>query len=217
MFSFLRHPYNCWRQNTQEQRARYQTLQAHLKERNGCFVEAGANDGKTQSNTLGLERWAGWHGLLIEPIPALARACRINRPRCLVENCALVPLNYADTEIEMYDCNLMSVIRGSLPPAEEERHLRQGEGYQGIQARPVRVPARPLSALLDEHGFSRIDLLCLDTEGYELQCLHGVDWQRHRPKHLLIEAGGRDEVSALLSPLYQITATIGDDTLWRLK
>ena len=37
----------------------------------GFFVEAGAHDGFTQSNTYWLERFRGWRGLLVEPMPEL--------------------------------------------------------------------------------------------------------------------------------------------------
>ncbi|KAB7507993.1 hypothetical protein Anas_00609, partial [Armadillidium nasatum] len=36
---------------------------------NGTFIEAGAYDGETFSNTLNLEKELGWSGLLIEPNP----------------------------------------------------------------------------------------------------------------------------------------------------
>ena len=55
----------------------------------GFFVEAGAFDGYTQSNTYFLERARGWRGLLIEPVPALAREARRERRRSTVVNCAL--------------------------------------------------------------------------------------------------------------------------------
>ena len=40
-------------------------------QKNGTFVEAGANDGDTELNTLALETLHGWSGLLIEPVPWL--------------------------------------------------------------------------------------------------------------------------------------------------
>ena len=43
----------------------------------GCFVEVGAYDGVLVSNTWGLAE-AGWRGLMIEPVPDLARLCRKN-------------------------------------------------------------------------------------------------------------------------------------------
>jgi len=54
-------------------------LERHLDFDGGVFVEAGANDGVTQSNTYYFEKFRGWTGLLVEPEPALAAACRRNR------------------------------------------------------------------------------------------------------------------------------------------
>ncbi|KOX67975.1 hypothetical protein WN51_08011 [Melipona quadrifasciata] len=45
-------------------------IQEILKnKKNGFFVECGAYDGETRSNTLALERYLGWDGLLIEADP----------------------------------------------------------------------------------------------------------------------------------------------------
>ena len=48
----------------------------------GFFVEAGGNDGYTQSNTYWLERFRGWRGILVEPMPELYEMCRAGAPRC---------------------------------------------------------------------------------------------------------------------------------------
>ena len=44
-------------------------LEKYLNYDNGFFIELGANDGKTQSNTLYFERYRNWNGILIEPSP----------------------------------------------------------------------------------------------------------------------------------------------------
>src|SRR5215208_4978314 len=64
-------------------------LARHLPERGGVFVEAGAFDGYEQSNTYFLERFRGWRGVLVEPVPELYREARLNRTRSQVFNCAL--------------------------------------------------------------------------------------------------------------------------------
>ena len=89
-------------------------LARRLTKRHGIFVEAGANDGVSQSNTLYFERYLNWRGLLVEPVPALAEECKKNRPGCRVANFALVPLGEAPSEIEMWSCGLMSFVDGSF-------------------------------------------------------------------------------------------------------
>src|SRR5439155_17808987 len=87
-------------------------LGPYLNFKKGFFVEAGANDGIKQSNTLFFEKYYRWKGILIEPIPELAEKCRINRPKCIVENFALVPFGFKDSYADMTYCGLMSLVKG---------------------------------------------------------------------------------------------------------
>jgi FkbM family methyltransferase len=192
-------------------------LASFLNFRQGVFVELGANDGITQSNTLYFERYLGWRGLLIEAIPALAEQCRINRPQAIVHHCACIAADYPNPTVEMRYSNLMSVVKGGLQNSElEERHLSAGRQH----LRPdeteyvVSVPAQPLSAVLDIHQIRHIDLLSLDVEGYEGSVLRGLDFSRHAPKHMLIEVRDRAEIDAILTPHYRILAILQENPLY---
>jgi hypothetical protein len=86
--------------------------------------------------------------------------------------------------------------------------------------RKERVPARPLSAVLDEAGAKRIDLLSLDVEGYEAEVLRGLDFSRHAPDWILIEmhdlAEGRERIGAVLGDRYVEQAQLSPlDVLYR--
>jgi FkbM family methyltransferase len=187
--------------------------------RDGFFVEAGANDGRTQSNTLYFERYRGWTGLLIEPIPKLAQLCRRRRPKDIVENAALVPFDYPDKQIQMQYCDLMSVVKGAMKSEQEEQeHLTRGAKIQGVQTYKTSVPARTLTSILDQHNIERIDLLSLDVEGFELSALKGLDLKRHRPNFMLIEARFRAEIDAHLSPWYDVVSELSHhDVLYRAR
>jgi len=194
-------------------------LRRYLDYDGGFFIEAGANDGIAQSNTLYFEKHHGWRGLLIEPIPELAERCRRNRPTCLVENAALVPKEYAGSHIEMRYCNLMSLVQGAMKTADDQaRHIAAGEVCQAIQSYDVSVPARTLSDILDEHAISEVDLLSLDVEGFEAQALAGLDLARHRPRYLLVEARYRAEIDAILDAHYVALAELSHhDVLYRRR
>jgi hypothetical protein len=62
----------------------------------------------------------------------------------------------------------------------------------------------------------RIDLLSLDVEGFELDVLKGIDFDKYKPSFMLIEARFRDEIDSFLNPLYEpITELSYHDVLYR--
>jgi FkbM family methyltransferase len=163
-------------------------LEPFLPSSPGFFVEAGANDGFEQSNTYWLERFRGWRGLLVEPIPELCEEARAERPGATVVNCALVAPDYADRTVAMRYGGLMSLVSGTgAAPDDEATWSELGTQYGWDEAYDVDVPARTLSSVLDEAGAPAIDLLSLDVEGYEALALAGLDLERHAPALILVE------------------------------
>jgi len=194
-------------------------LEPHIDFDNGIFVEAGANDGETQSNTAYFARHRGWRGLLIEPIPELAARCRVARLESIVENCALVASDADGESVQMTYCGLMSVVNGGWSDPEAERaHVETGRQIQSLTTYHVSVPGRSLSALLHRHKVEHVDLLSLDVEGFERQALEGLDLTRHRPRFILVEARFRGEIDRLLLPYYDVIAQLSHhDLLYRAK
>jgi FkbM family methyltransferase len=176
-------------------------LARYLNFRNGFFIEAGANDGYSQSNTYFLEKKLDWRGVLIEGIPELYERCKKERARSIVHNCALVSNDFPGTTVTMHFAGLMSVVDGALKTeAEQEEHLKAGVDVQHLAGSySIEVPARTLESILDEtQDLPRIDLLSLDVEGYELNVLKGLNLSRYRPKHILVEARFFEEVNGFL-------------------
>jgi FkbM family methyltransferase len=200
-------------------------LKPYLNFKKGFFIEAGANDGVRQSNTLYFERYRGWHGLLIEPIPHLANKCKKNRPKAIVENCALVASDYPDSHIEMQYCDLMSMIKGALDVSIADEHMEKSRKAllkRGEDTYIISVPVCTLSALLDKHGIKKVDFLSLDVEGYEPEALKGIDFSRHRPRFMLIEVRDRQSIEEIIEPWYYPIAVLNtkstyQDILYGLK
>jgi FkbM family methyltransferase len=186
-------------------------LEPFLDFEGGVFVEAGANDGVKQSNTLYFERYKGWTGLLIEPTPRLAEQCRENRPNCNVEHAALVAADYPDNTVELRYCDLMSVVKGGLESEDQEvKHIEEGSRFldKGEEVKEVSAPAKTLSSILDQYGVEQVDLLSLDVEGYEAQALRGIDFQRHRPRYILIEVRDESEIESVIGRHYCHVASL---------
>jgi FkbM family methyltransferase len=191
-------------------------LQPYLNFKKGFFVEAGANDGITFSNTLYFEKYYKWRGILIEPIPQLASQCRINRPKCIVEQYALVSLDFKEAHIEMTYCNHMSLVKGAMNEEEENIHITKGAKIQNIEPFTLKVPTKNLSTILEKHTNRNIDFLSLDIEGYELNALKGIDFDRHKPSWMLIEARYRKEIDGYLKSVYEPVAEFSKyDVLYR--
>jgi FkbM family methyltransferase len=196
-------------------------LRKYVNFRGGIFVEAGANDGLSQSNTAYFERYLGWNGLLVEPIPQLAARCRANRPDSVVEEYALVDAETAAGSVEMTYCNLMSIVGGARGSADADvAHIESGRQYlaSGDNVRKLEVSTATLSSLLVRNGFDRIDLLSLDVEGYEPQALMGLNFAIHAPNWILVEANDPAAVEAVLAGRYGLVAQLSPhDRLYRLN
>lgn len=195
-------------------------LGRYLAKRNGFFIEAGANDGFTQSNTYYLERFLGWQGILVEGIPELFEKARRRRPCSRVFNCALGPVEQEGNEVEMVYGNLMSLVKGAMGNDEaDSQHISYAKQHDSASGSyNIKVPVRTLTSILDECEVSRIDFLSLDVEGFEGPVLRGIDFKRHRPEFICIEARKRAEVEAILCPFYDTVEQLTDlDVLYRIK
>jgi FkbM family methyltransferase len=196
-------------------------LSKYLPFRGGFFIETGANDGISQSNTYYLEKLLGWHGLLIEAVPELHAKCVKRRHHSKVYKCALVSDTYPDTSIEMDYAHLMSAVEGSRKAADAQiAHIEEGVRIQRLTStyRFITV-VRTLSSILDEFPQPiHIDFFSLDVEGYELQVLQGMNIEKYRPTYILVEANFFDEVDRFLSPWYDLIDQFSDnDFLYRVR
>lgn len=167
-------------------------LEKYVDYDNGYFVELGANDGVTQSNSLYFEKHRGWRGLLVEPTPHNFLKCRNNRAaRSRIFCAACVSFEYEQEFVRIAYSNLMSapvnlesdIIDPVAHAKLSERFLRDQELVFEFGA-----VARTLNdLLLTASAPALVDFLSLDVEGAELEVLKGIDHERFRFKYLLIE------------------------------
>jgi FkbM family methyltransferase len=155
----------------------------------GKFLEAGAHDGYTQSNTYFLERHRGWSGVLVEPMPELRAKCERRRPRSQIFGCALVGPEQSDRNVTMHFGDLMSTTGAP-------EHARGGLEVTGRSGYSLAVPALTISSVLDEAGLGELDVIVLDIEGRELDALRGLGLERHSPRYLLLESLAPEETRA---------------------
>jgi FkbM family methyltransferase len=191
-------------------------LEALLARDGGVFLEAGAHDGYTQSNTYYLERFRGWSGVLVEAIPELHTKAAERRARSHVVQCALVGPEDAGGDVTIAFGDLMSKVDDRGAYADGGLRNAGRTGYT------VDVPARTLVDVLDEAGVRGLDLMVLDLEGHELAALRGMDFDRHPVEYLVVEMleqeRQRPAFDRLLDPWFRFAERLSaDDALytWR--
>lgn len=165
-------------------------LDKHLGNRhNGFFIEAGANDGLAQSNTMFFEYYKQWMGILIEPVEELYKECKRNRSINTVSiNSALVSPEQSGKEVEIAYApesnGLMSIVYD-----KSERTERLMKRTLGQEVYYSNVKGTTLNYLLTQYKKTtdKIDLLVLDVEGYEIEVLKGLDFHIWNIEFVLIE------------------------------
>lgn len=141
---------------------------------NGTFVDVGAGHPIHLSNTYFFEK-NGWTGVCIDADPKqyeLLKAARAN-----VEWAAVAA---EEGEIELsqaYDSTYSSTV------GKDE--------YQGIAKgnfkHTIRVPSLRLETILTKHKIGAIDILDIDVEGTELDVWQTFDYDKHKPRVVVIE------------------------------
>lgn len=146
---------------------------APVHRRSGIFVEIGALDGITGSNTYMLEKCFGWTGVLIEGNPTnFARLRKSERSAAMVHASVCPPSAGSVTMTEAGEGVAANV--DAMGPSIKKYFWSQ----RGQLARTVTVPCVTMSALLDACGFGHADYLSVDVEGGEDKILAGTDPSR---------------------------------------
>jgi FkbM family methyltransferase len=145
----------------------------------GFYIDIGAGHPVYDNVTFAFYL-AGWRGITVEPNPTLAALGRAVRPRDVpFEGLA----GAAPGEATLY---LQREFHGLSTTIAE--HARAAEKEVGRQAEALRLPITTLAALCGQHAPATIDFLKVDVEGAEAEVLRGADFERFRPKVIVVEA-----------------------------
>lgn len=149
------------------------------RKRDGFFVEVGANDPCSGSQTWLLEQ-NGWRGVLVEPQAALCEKLRCERKNSKVFQVACSrPEKEGEASLHIgAHCGISTL---------EQQTDSHGAQFIGTE----RVKITTLDKVLSEAGATTVDFLSLDVEGHEIEVMRGFDFKKYRPSLILIEDGVR--------------------------
>lgn len=150
------------------------------------FLDIGAHDGKTISNTFFLEKERKWTGICIEAQPSTFQELKDNR-KCICVNVAISDFEGETdfTFVEGY-ANMLSGISNDY----HETHMNRLKGevnHYGGSISTITVPVKKLQTILNEHKISDIDFCSIDTEGSEFNIVKSIDFDKTNIKVFIIE------------------------------
>lgn len=143
------------------------------------FVEFGASDGITYSNTFLLEKFFGWKGLLAEPGKKWHDQLLENRTSTIEKRCVWShsghSLEFAESREGEY-----STIKEFMSSDLHEN--------QRLKSKIYNVPTISLNDLLTEHKVPKnINYLSIDTEGSEFDILRTFHIEKYEIDFITIE------------------------------
>lgn len=165
-------------------------LAPSLLSANTFFLEVGANDGLSLSNTYFLEAIYGARGILIEPSPLEYSKLISNRSsNNLFFNCALVSSGYGKSYIDLEYSGLMTFCSStSENTVDRSVQLANGSKYTKIKHFKFTSRAVKLGSLLKDSNIAVIDLISIDIEGMEIKALETIDFANILVKYILVES-----------------------------
>ncbi len=141
------------------------------------FVQIGAFDGREGDHLNSLIRRHHWQGILVEPQPRAFQALKETyreEQHLRFFNVAIGP---EDGHITLYTRK-----DASVPIASVSRHLLVKPGHGRSEVIGIDVPCWTVDRLLQEaKAPEKIDLLQIDTEGFDFQIIRSIRFDRVRP------------------------------------
>jgi FkbM family methyltransferase len=181
----------------------------------GIFVDIGAHDGITLSNTYFFEKYMRWTGICVEPIPEVFERLKTNRKCVCIQGCIcdkheIVPFLKISGYAEM-----LSGIIENYDPHHVER-LQREISQNGGRSEVINVRCYNLSQLLVDKGIRHVDYLSIDTEGGEFGILQSIDFARIDIDVIEVENNYHEPFQEYLKPLgYRKLCDLGPDEIYQ--
>ncbi len=142
----------------------------------GFYIDIGANNPVSQSNTHHFYK-KGWHGINIDANPK--SMISFNKVRKRDINLG-IPISDSEETLTYY------IFSSSFFNSFSEE---QAELYKDMLIDTQKLKTRTLEQILDTYlkVHENIDFISIDTEGWDYKVLLSNNWQRYRPKVIIVE------------------------------
>ena len=187
------------------------------------FLQIGAHDGVSYDPIHNYVRRFHWRGLLVEPQPAVFQKLKENyadEKQLLFENSAIAR---QDGTLDLY-CfeNANAEDHASMLTSTRKHYLTlNGDNHRGA-LKTITVSALTLESLLAKHRVERVNLLQIDTEGFDFEIIKMIDFKRMKPEIIHYENNflnrrQKSECSWILGDQNYSLLNLGVDTIAYLQ
>ena len=183
----------------------------------GYFIDIGAHDGVTYSNTYGFEQ-LGWDGVCVEPHPASYAKCKEARKCQVVNACisnATKPVQFMQVDGAP---EMLSGIAEFYPQAHKDRISHECR-VDGGTTTIVTIDSYTFDDMAEKYKVpNEIDFISIDTEGSELAIVKSINFNKYKIKYFTIENnyGDTDVVDYLVANGYKYKGKAGADDILEL-
>ena len=191
-------------------------LQLLPKKTKYTFVDIGAHDGITFSNSKFLESKKDWSGVCIEANPSVYERLIKNRQNSECLNIAVSDVNgKVDFLLNTGHTEMLSGLVSDYSKKHKKRIDRELAKHGGTSSIIV-IPSLRLETIILEREFSEIDILMIDVEGAEFSILKCIDFSRLRINSILVERNysSRPIYQFLNKQGYSRLVSLGGDDLY---
>lgn len=143
----------------------------------GVFVDVGAHDGKSLSNTYFFEKARGWTGLCIEPNKRCFEILEKERSaQCLNLAIDRTP----GTKVFLKGTGAVEMLCGimeHIDPRHFQRIMNDAKEHNAT-VEMEEVSTQPLSELFEKSNIKHVNYLSVDVEGAEFAVLDSIDFSK---------------------------------------
>ena len=185
------------------------------KPAHGVFLDIGANDGRSFSNSLFFEE-RGWTGVCVEPHPAVFEALTRNRSGPMANACIADKDTVVNFLVVDGPGNMLSGIADFMDVHHMQR-IERAIAQNGGSKRTVRIEALSPMTLCNRFNIQQVDYLSIDTEGCELNILKLFDFAKVPVRIIGVENGSRSSAICryLTTQGYILVKCVGCDEIYR--
>lgn len=161
------------------------------KKKNGFFIDIGAHDGVSISNSLFFEKYRKWEGICVEPNPIVYKELIKNRTSLNLNVC----IGNSNEIVRFAQIEGYSEMLSGVTSKYDERHLSRIKSeiiQKGGEIKSILVQMLRLDTIKEIENRS-IDFISIDTEGNEFDIIKSIDFKNVNIKAIVIENNYKDK------------------------